>query len=708
MNGNAGTRPKVAVLMAVSRGTLSAGTRTDCRRWYRPSCMLGILVVLLVQIFLIQITIAQSISDLQKGFHLIHDSVITHKPIIRSTFDVYLIDGDLVWIKDSCSIKDIEIDKFFVHIIPVDKDELSEDRKEYGFENLDFSFYDRGIMFSGKCLIGPIPLPDFKISSISVGQYAPEDAGPVWEGKYVVFRKIHTHLYALEVEKIQIEEFRSRGGAIENMGDDLLLATPTGRLAVITSEGAVEYLSGTVPMNFELWKNRDDREIPTFRRLRVADILVQDRSADQFDLFVTHHYYDGECVSFRLSQNTIQRKMDPRQDLSLGSWRTIFDAKPCFTSRFDPHHAGGKILPDGQNHLLVIIGDHGQDGWSKGDRFILSDDLSSDMGKLVSIEIETGKAEILTVGHRNPQGLARDEDGNLWSVEHGPQGGDELNLLKTGGNYGWPRVTYGIEYGGRIPAPDWIEGERIGSHDGFVSPVFAFVPSIGIASIAVNDGKLFPLWRDDLLITSMAEEPGRALFRVRRDGQDVKYVEKIRIGERIRDIVYMSDGRIALLADSASVLFLNRSNDYCRDMESQRDRSVYAVHCRFDTGDTAVADGGQSSESTGVTQRNTMESSGPGSQLFDLHCGSCHRLNNGEHDIGPHLTDVIGRRAGEVRGYFNFSSAMRSLDIVWTRDNLVKFLVSPVSLAQGTTMPASGVTEAEAHAIVDFLSQGSP
>lgn len=671
--------------------------------------MLVILVVLLMQTFFIQVTIAQSVSDLQRRFFSIYDSITIHKPIIRSTFDVYLIDGTLAYIKDPCSTKDIEADNFFVHITPVDKDELPEHRKKHGFDNLDFRFHDKGIMLSGKCLIVPVPLPDYGISAISVGQYIPEDAEPIWIEKRSFYpKKIHTHLYALEVKKIQLEEFMSRGGAIENMGGDLLLATPTGRLAVITSEGAVEYLSGTVPMNFELWKNRDDRKKPTFRRLRVADILVQDRSADQFDLFVTHHYYDGECVSFRLSQNTIRKRTDPRQDLSLGAWRTIYDAKPCFMSGFDPHHAGGKILPDGQNSLLVIIGDHGQDGWSKGDRFILSDDLSSDMGKLVSIEIETGKAEILTVGHRNPQGLARDEDGNLWSVEHGPQGGDELNLLKIGGNYGWPRVTYGIEYGGRIPAPDWIEGERIGSHDGFVSPVFAFVPSIGIASIAVNDGKLFPLWKDDLLITSMAEEPGRALFRVRRDGQDVKYVEKILIGERIRDIAYMSDGRIALLTDSASVLFLNRSNDYCGDIESQRHRSVYAVHCRFDTDDTAVADDGRNSESMDVTQYSMMESSGPGSQLFNLHCGSCHRLNDGEHDIGPHLAGVIGRRAGEVDGYFNFSSAMQSLDIVWTRDNLVKFLVSPGSFAQGTTMPASGVTEAEARTIVDFLSRGSP
>ena len=60
-----------------------------------------------------------------------------------------------------------------------------------------------------------------------------------------------------------------------------------------------------------------------------------------------------------------------------------------------------------------------------------------------------------------------------------------------------------------------------------------------------------------------------------------------------------------------------------------------------------------------MTQRNITRSSGPGSQLFNLHCGSCHRLNDGEHDIGPHLAGVIGRRAGEVDGYFNFSSTMR-------------------------------------------------
>ena len=108
------------------------------------------------------------------------------------------------------------------------------------------------------------------------------------------------------------------------------------------------------------------------------------------------------------------------------------------------------MLTDGPDHLLVTIGDH---RWGWAESLSLYEQIpGSHMGKLVRVAIETGDTETLTLGHRNPQGLARDKDGNLWSTEHGPQGGDELNLLEPGGNYGWPHVSYGVDYGRKLPS----------------------------------------------------------------------------------------------------------------------------------------------------------------------------------------------------------------------------------------------------------------
>ena len=160
-------------------------------------------------------------------------------------------------------------------------------------------------------------------------------------------------------------------------------------------------------------------------------------------------------------------------------------------------------------------------------------------------------------------------------LEHGPQGGDKLNLLVPGGNYGWPQVSYGVEYGSKVNVPRAAE---VGLHNGFTKPVFAWVPSIGISSLIVNDERLFPLWRDDLLIGSLSgtQGSGYALFRVRRDGTDVQYVERIEVGNRIRDLAQMPDRRLALLLDGGRIHFLSRSYAHCAD---ELRESVYAVDC---------------------------------------------------------------------------------------------------------------------------------
>ena len=512
---------------------------------------------------------------------------------------------------------------------------------------------------------------------------------------------VRTHLYALEIDIVQLEPFGAGGGAIESLGDDLLVATTGGRLALIASNGTVEYLDGTVPMNRSGFESHDLYEDSVQKiHFRVTDILLKHHSPGRFELFVTHHYFTGECTRLRLSATTLLREEGSVPVLS--SWRTVFDTESCLTPPYSGHESGGKMLTDGPDHLLTTIGDHGKKGAAQ--------DPDSHLGKLVRIEIQTGEVEVLTLGHRNPQGLARDKDGNLWVTEHGPQGGDELNLLEPGGNYGWDHVSYGVQYGGSI----LNNRSKVGQHDEFVPPVFAWVPSIAVTSIVVNDARWFPLWKDDLLITSVDGSSntagiahGRSIFRVRRHGKQVQYVEKIEIGVPIQDITYMSDGRLALLQGygGGRILFVRRSNEYCAE-ESEWQRNVYALHCEsiVDDAATDMPDTGESGRTDSLDTGDPTAATPSAVQLFGRHCGSCHRLNDEKHDAGPHLVGVIGRRAGEVDGYYNFSPALRSLDLVWTRDNLERFLVDPKRFAPGTSMQASDVTEAEARAIVDFIS----
>ena len=495
---------------------------------------------------------------------------------------------------------------------------------------------------------------------------------------------IRTYLYALEAEVVHLGEPDGNGGAAASMGNDLLVVTAKGRIALVHAGGDVEHLRGRVPMNVSgwestesLWENRKEQIF------RVAGILLKEVTPGRWELFVSHHYFTEECVRFRLSSTTVEATFaDGEKTVAVSpSWRTIFDAEPCLKPpQLDGHESGGRMLTDGPDHLLLTIGDHARNGWHPGPKSrILADDPGSHMGKLVRVAIKTGETEILTLGHRNPQGLARDRAGNLWSTEHGPQAGDELNLLEPGGNYGWPHVTYGLDYGRKVPPT--VEYGKVGTHDGFVAPVFAWVPAIGISAIVVNDERSFPLWRDDLLVASLR---AKSIFRIRRLGERVQYVEKIWLRIHIRDMVWMPDGRLALLYphDSNKVAFLRRSRRHC-NADARKRRDVYAANCEPGVaGSAAAAD--------------------PGERLWAQHCSSCHGADPGKQGDAPRLSGAVGRRAGRLEGY-EFSDALASLDHVWTWDSLVRFLVDPQAVAPGTSMSGVEVTEAEARVIVNFI-----
>ena len=314
-------------------------------------------------------------------------------------------------------------------------------------------------------------------------------------------------------------------------------------------------------MNLESYRSRNP---DSYVSLRVADILLKQRSEGVWELFATHHYFTGDCVRFRLSATTLLLE-DGRLSAS-PLWRTLFDAEPCLHLAGDSGHlAGGRILTDGPGHLLIATGYH--------HRGNLAQDPNFHLGKLVRVAIKTGDAEVLAIGLRNPQGFARDADGSLWATDHGPRGGDELNLLEPGLDYGWPSVSYGVHYNHGL----FGDEETAGEHSGFALPVFSWVPAVPVSALIVNDERWFPLWKDDLLIGVLGDESnGHSLLRVRRVGTKVQYVERIVLGYRVRDLTRMEDGGVAALSDDGRVHFLAM---YCNDYLS-RSNLVHGAGCR--------------------------------------------------------------------------------------------------------------------------------
>lgn len=224
----------------------------------------------------------------------------------------------------------------------------------------------------------------------------------------------------------------------------------------------------------------------------------------------------------------------------------IFRQQPAWRSR---GHFGSRLDFDREGHLFVTLGERQQN-----DSRVLAQDLSTHLGKVVRINRDGGVPadnpfvarsgalpEIWSFGHRNPQGAdIHPVTGALWTLEHGPQGGDELNVVRAGRNYGWPVISYGEEYGGGSI------GEGIAVREGMEQPVYYWDRVIAPGDMDFYEGALFP-WAGDVLIAGLASE---ALVRVRLEGERVVGEERFALSVgRIRDLAEDANGAIWIVTD---------------------------------------------------------------------------------------------------------------------------------------------------------------
>jgi glucose/arabinose dehydrogenase len=236
---------------------------------------------------------------------------------------------------------------------------------------------------------------------------------------------------------------------------------------------------------------------------------------------------------------------------TLTNLETILEVSP---DKEGPAHYGGKLafLPDGT--LLVSVGE----GYKYREE---AQNLAWELGKLLRIRPDgTAPSDnpfpeqaprVYSYGHRNPQGLVYDaETDRVLMMEHGPKGGDELNHIVAGDNYGWPAITYGVDYSGAIISP-YTEA------DGMQQPLQYWVPSIGPSGLAIYRGKMFPELQGDLLLGSLINEEMR---RLRLIGNEVTEDEAIfqEIKGRVRDVRVLSDGSIVAVTDEGDVFHIYR------------------------------------------------------------------------------------------------------------------------------------------------------
>ena len=235
--------------------------------------------------------------------------------------------------------------------------------------------------------------------------------------------------------------------------------------------------------------------------------------------------------------------------------RTLFSVTPA---KSGGQHFGSRLAWMKDGTLLMSIGDGGNPPQRVGSMLAReqAQNLGSHHGSILRLTAEGQPApgnplaakqgalkEIWSYGHRNVQGLAVDPvSGRVWASEHGPRGGDEINLVEGGKNYGWPLQSYGLDYKTREPV-----GMKV--VPGMVQPLVVWVPSPAPSGLAVYTGKAFPQWQGSLFSGSLA---GQDIRRVALDAQGkVLKQEKLDIGKRVRDVRQGPDGYLYALTDEA-------------------------------------------------------------------------------------------------------------------------------------------------------------
>jgi glucose/arabinose dehydrogenase len=307
--------------------------------------------------------------------------------------------------------------------------------------------------------------------------------------------------------------------------------------------------------------------LTTAKDFGLLDLKLDPNYASNHRIFFTTFDYvpltPGGPPVTNSNTNVASARLDEATG-TLTEVKTIFRAYPYMPSNRLGGKTGGRIAVARDGTLFVTFGDRDDDDvpWDVAQK------LDNDLGKIIHITPDGAPArdnpflktpgarpEIWAYGLRSPEGLAFDpKTGVLWNTDIGPQGGDEINIIKRGANYGWPITTYGIQYT-RQTYPIGDNGIRVGNgytaHEGTEQPVYYWDPSFTPSGLSFYQGDLFPEWKNSMLSGALS---GQALDRleIRRNKVVAEEVLLTELNTRIRDVQVGPDGAVYVLTDSGT------------------------------------------------------------------------------------------------------------------------------------------------------------
>lgn len=486
---------------------------------------------------------------------------------------------------------------------------------------------------------------------------------------------------AFKRDSVQVPITRyGRGGGLTVVDNHAVLSTIDGKLYLASSARDVRPLAIGVPdygfdayrafaedpansaYHFELWA------------YRYFDLLAYDfGGAKHLALSFVRFEPDRRCFHTIVSVLDIPSTAADlaRFTATAEDWRTLYVTEPCLPlkkvqSAIEVQIGGARMAHDGNGRLYLGSGDFHIDGVFS-EMPAIAQDPAYDYGKVIEIDLATGGHRQVAQGLRNMQGIAFDAEGQLWTVEHGLRGGDELNLIEDGKDYGWPKESLGTLYN-KLPIPNVLS---YGRHDRFEPPIYAFLPSVAISSLELLQG-FNSAWDGDILMGTLKDQ---SLYRFRIVDRRVMFAERIAIGERIRAARQLDDDRLVLFTDDNELVFLT-------EQPNGQAEAFLTAYLQQDDLSAHVRDRLEANINT---------------------CLKCHSLDPDVNTFAPSLAAVAGAPIGGTR-YANYSDWMRAQETTWTPDRLAAFLQDPTALAPGTLMPDPGIDDPEEiGAVVDFL-----
>jgi aldose sugar dehydrogenase len=468
--------------------------------------------------------------------------------------------------------------------------------------------------------------------------------------------------------------------ALEELDGYFVFLTQTGHLSTLSPDNTLRDLSIALPMHTDELRAAN---IPNmdFTHFRALDLLAVPAGDHAFDLYASYDRYNAadRCFDIAISRMRVTASADALTPQT--PWQDVYATHPCvpprtavsqFASAFVGIQSGGRLVLRDAQTLLFSTGDLEFDGVmypGLAEAPNGPQDPAWDLGKILEIDLATGRARHFALGFRNPQGLMIGADGRVWETEHGPYGGDEINLVRRNGNYGWPNVTYGMMY---VPLREnWPLNTTRGGHEGYDRPAHVFVPSIGISQLVQPSAEEFPFWDQTLLVTGLR---GRALYAARLDGDRIVYAEPLPMGERLRDIINRENGEVAILTDAGNLVLMRNAAD------------------GLDEETVSITD------ARGAEERLTPADEGR--RVFAGNCQSCHAVD-GRMGVGPPLDGVIGRDIASTE--YDYSPALEAAPGDWSQQRLTALVTAPEQVYPGSTMPPPHLSREQARDLIAYL-----